>query len=541
MRADIKGLGDVGLITDRDAHDLPPNGWSSLHNIRCIDGAIEPVIGYTDATTGTAAISPSGSTQDIHVHQMVTLSDDSFWFVFALDADDDGDAEKIYKWNGETGTAVADITRTSGDYTGSADDLWVMSEFNGLMVATNGRDGPQYWGSAMSNAAPLPYDGSTVWKKVGAETGFDTDNTGGVNNYTCKVIRAFKKYLFALNITEDSTNYSTMVHWSNPADPGAAPDSWDYNEASNDAGRTVLPETKGKVLDLLPLGDVAIVYKDDAIYRCSFVGGQFIFDFDLITTSHGLWATNCVVDIGGAHVVMGDGVVYMHSGGEIKNILEGKVADQLFTSIDETEYEKTFLFHRKSENEVWICYPEQNQLWCNKAMIWNYINNTWHTRDIPKCSTIKGGVITQSTTDEWDDESSLDWDDEFDKDWASRNYSPLADTPVAAEQQLVKFEGITSDDALAERDGIVIDQVDDWHMIRRIFPRATGDAFSVCIGDQSVIGAPVNWCVTQTFTPATDHKLDARVTGRAFAMRITGSADWKMSEIGFDFVKAGRR
>lgn len=548
MRTRIKGLGTVGLITDPDPHAVPPNGWSTLHNVRCIDGAIEPVVGYATATTGTSALSPSGTTQDLHVHQQAVVTNSSnFYFVFAMDTDDDGDAESLYTWDGDTSNAIVDRTRTTGAYTGAADDLWQMCEFNGLVVATNGVDAPQYWGPLMTDFTYLPYDGSTTWSLVGAETEFDTDNDGNTNEYLCKVIRSFKNHLFALSITEDvgatptTTVYPQMVHWSHPADAGTVPTTWDYNDATHDAGRAVLTETRGEVLDLLPLGDIAIIYKEDAIYRCSYVGGQSIFDFDLITTQYGLWATNCVVDIGGRHVCLGDGVVYTHSGGQIQNILEGRAANDLFNEIDETNFKKTFLYHRKIENEVWICYPQAGETWCSKALIWNYFNNTWHTRALPNCSSIVGGIIITTPNSTWDAESSLEWDDESDLDWSSQSYSPLADTPVAGSQQLMKFEGETTDIPIAQREGIVIEEEDDWFMIRELFPRASGDPFTVMLGYQDSLESPINWGSSQVFTPGTDHKLDERLSGRTFALRITGTGTWKLSSIGIDYDKAGRR
>jgi hypothetical protein len=553
MRTRIKGLGDVGLITDRDAHDLPQNGWSTLHNIRCDNGAIEPVVGYEDATTGTSALSPSGTTEDVHVHQLGLIQDDAdFYFVFAWDSDDDGDPEKLYTWDGDVGTASVDRTRTTGAYTGTASDLWVFSEFNGLIIATNGVDAPQYWGPDLTDFTYLPYDGTTTWVEVAGagETEFDTDDDASstTNNYKAKVIRPLKNYLFALGITEEvgasktATFYPQLVHWSNPADPGTVPTSWDYNTASNDAGRTPLPESAGQLLDLIPMGDIGILYTETSYYRVSYIGGEFIWDFDIIASDRGLWATNCAVDIGGGrHVCLGNGVVFMHSGGEPTDILEGFAAKALFDAIDEVEYKKTFLYHRKNEQEVWICYPAAGETWCTAAYVYNYHNRTWHTRDLPPCSSIVDGIITASENADWDSEAVLDWDSEGDLDWASRAYSPIADTPIAGGQQLVKFMGETSDSPVAQKEGVLIEDNDDWHMIRRLMPRATGDSMSVQVGTQDVVDGLITWESAQTFTPGTDYKLDERVSSRVFSLRVTGTGTWRLSEIGVDFTKVGRR
>ena len=528
MRTTVKGLGDIGLVTDRDAHDAPPNAWDGLQNVRCRRGRIEPV----DGTLEITAWSNTG-TQEVYAHQLLSLQIGSvFNWIYPYDADGDGIAERIYKYNG---SSTDDITRVGGSYTGTISDLWQVTNANGMAILNNGRDAPQWWNGLSANCGDLIYDGSSAW---GA---FDTDNGGGPNAYAAKVIRSFKVFLFALNITEGTQNYPQMVHWSNPAEPGAIPDSWDYRSATNDSNRVVLAETDGHVLDALTLGDQLFIYKEDAIYRCAFVGGQFVFDFELVTTSHGLWSTNCVVDIGTRHVCLGDGVVYVHSGGTPQNILEGRAADRLFDSIDSAAYQKCFLTHYKPRNEVWICYPEVGETWANKALIWNYADNTWYERDIPKSSTIKQGVVEIITGQTWNEYTTETWAD-LERPWSERPYSPVGDTQVSASDQLAMYgEGITADMVMATKTDLQLGDPDTWHMIRKLMPLVDGDSVDIEIGTQEAIGAPVVWSTKQTFVPGQNHKLDFRESGKVHALRISGNSRWQMSGYALDATKVGQR
>lgn len=555
MKTTANKLGQFGMVTDHDAHDLPLNAWSSLSNIRCKRGYITPMDGHADVTS---VPNPNGGLDDpfapgqpIYIHQLAMLATDTnFYIVFPIDSQGTGVANEIWYYDQSTSL---DITReplfsgvpTKTRYTGTVSDLWQMTEFNGMVILTNGVDAPQYWnGDIAEKCSYLPYDGTASWVAVSGsdETEFDTDGDASANPYRAKVIRAFGAYLFALNITEGSTHYPQMVHWSNPADPGTVPSSWDYRSASNDAGRTVLAETNGEVVDAVPLGDQLIIYKEDAIYRCAEVGGQFIFDFELVTKSHGLWAANCAVDIGQRHVCLGDGVVFIHSGGEPKNILEGRDSDLLFDAIDSSQYQKVFLFHHKAENEVWICYPETGNTWANKALIWNYQYDTWYTRDIPNSASIKTGVIsTSSAGNTWNDVTGT-WAAGSDAPWVSRTFSPIGDTAIAASKQLVKFGvGSTSDPVYARRTDILMGNPDDWKMAREIIPHASGDAFAVRIGTQAQIGDSVMWSSQKTFAPGTSRKLNFRETGPVHALLIEGSGNWKISAYTLDFEKAGNR
>lgn len=536
MKMTVKGLGDVGMVTDRAPYDLPQNAWSSLRNVRCKRGRIEPIDGYSSFTSLTNATS-----EPIYVHQLVSTEvDATFYWVFPYDLDGDGTAEKIYAYDGTTATNITrQVSAADVDYTGTG--LWQVTQFNGLVVLNNGTDAPQYWAGS-GKCTFLPYDGSTTWAACDvSETEFDTDATGGANDYKAKVIRAFQNTLIALNITENTTSYPQMLHWSGPADPGAVPTSWDYGDPTTQAGRFVLAETNGYVLDAVPLGDMLVVYKEDAIYRLSLVGGQFIYDRDTITTSHGLWATNCAVDIGGRHVCLGNGTVYVHAGGEISNILEGRAADFLFDSIDPDNYDRAFLTHNQNESEVWICYPEIGYERANKALIWNYGNNTWYQRDIPQCSTIKPGVVVTTAAKAWSDYTTETWAD-LEGAWVERNYSPIGDTLVAAGTQLIKFgDGQTTDPVFATRTDLMVSEVDGWYQVREIIPLAAGDAVTVRIGRQSVFGDTVIWENEKTFTPGTTRKLDVRVSSPIFAMQFSGAGDWQVSGYTVDLVQKGNR
>lgn len=560
MKTGIKDLGGVGLVTDRDAHDLPANAWSSLSNIRCKRGRIEPMDGYEDMTS----IINTGS-QPVYEHQLVPLSNaTSFYWLYPYDSDGDGYAEDINVID-QAGT-ITPITRNTGTDTYTDSDQWSVCTLGGVVILNNGIDNPQYWGgNTGTDCLPLPYDDGVatpattyVWNAINAEVNANTDDsTGDISNgtgntYKAKVIRAFKNQLIALNITEGSGNYPHMIHWSHPAEPGTVPVTWDYQNDAYDAGRVNLGETSGWVLDAIPLGDILIVYKEDAIYRLSYVGGEFIYDRDTVTTSHGLYTTNCAVDFGNTHFCVGDGVVYIHSGGEIKNILEGKSADNLFNAIDETYYYRTFVVHNKPENEIWICYPETDNQWANKALIWNYSTGAWYPRDIPQSSSIKiGQSLTGTGISVWDnvsDVGDLDgagyttwaaWDSD---QWVTRDYSAIGDTLIAASDQLIKFNvGQTSNTVTATRTNILPDEIDSWYMFKEVIPHASGESFSVQIGTQTVLDGSVTWESSQTFTPGTSRKLDFRCSGPIFAIRFSGNNNWRISEYTIDVVPRGTR
>ena len=530
-RVTVNDLGAVGLVTDRQAHAIPPNAWDMMNNVRCKNGAIEPIDGYSDVTSESHA----GSTEPVRYHGIVKVQNGStVTAVCPYDSDDDGDANKIYSFASGTWTGV-DRTRASGDYAGSGVQ-WNGCAFNGVAILNNGHDAPQYT-NGVSACADLPWDATTVWSP---------SSGAGLKQYKAKVIRPFLNYLFALNITDGSTEYPNMVHWSDPADPGAVPATWDYTLTTTDAGRTVLADTGGYVLDACQLGDQLFIYKEDATYRASLVGGNFVFDLDPVFGTRGIYATDCVIDIGQRHAVLGDSVFYVHSGGEPVDVLTGRAASALFDNINPSFHYRTFLAHNPTENEVWICYPDRDSEWPNRALIWNYHDNTFYPRDLPQCSGMVTTVVTGSSSGvTWNDLGGT-WDAitgwNHGGAWDATTYSPIGDTLVAATDQLTQFaDGRTSDDVVALKTGIHPGAPDDLSMLRRVMPHAKGDAFTVSVGTQHDIDGPYGFKTVKSFSPGSDHKIDTRCTSRNFVLQISGSGDWSMSGVTFDAVQAGRR
>lgn len=529
MKVSVKGLGEVGMITDVDAAVLPDNAWTSLLNYRCVHGRVEPVDGYADFTSWSNV----GSKEVYALTLEKIETETNIYWVYPYDDDGDGQAEAIYAYNG---SSDSDISRVAG-YAGGATDLWNSCHYNSLIVLNNGSDCPQYWDGAAATCADLKWDATHTWD----------DTAGGGETYSAKVIRSFKNFLFAFHINEDGTDYPQMVHWSAIADPGNVP-IWTYDDPTNKSGRVQITETGGRVLDGLPLGEQMVVYKEDAIAMCSFVDGQYVFQTRIRSTSYGLWAPNCAVDIGGLHVVLGDGVVYTFDGHAPRNILEGKLADQLFDQIDVDNYQKCFLAHNKEETEVWICFPESGETWPKKSLIYNYGNGTWYYRTIPASSQIKLGIVSVTDdSDAWDDgtvETTAAWDAEIVEPWDSRSYSPIGDTLVAASDQLKEFgKGITSDAREGVRTNIIIEDPTSWYMTRTMYPVGTGEPFTIAVGGQEFVDGPVYWESEQTFTPGATRKLDWRTSYPIKALKINHTAVGMSTFDGYviDHVKQGQR
>jgi hypothetical protein len=383
------------------------------------------------------------------------------------------------------------------------------------------------------------YSGANTWDN------FD----GSSNPYRAKVIRPYRNFLIAMGITEDETEYPYLVHWSDPADPGTIPTSWDYSDPETLSGRVDIADTYGLVVDGMSLRDTFIVYKQDSIWIMSYVGGQYQFRVDKFSHTHGILAQDCVVDIGGRHVVLGDTTIYMHDGNQITNILDGAAADEFFRGIEQSKLTSSFLVHSREFEEVWVCYVPVTGTKVTKAYVYNYKTSVWSTRDLPESNYISLQIYAPNTaTTSWPSSTVADsWDLDRERSWDFPSYKATADTPVSAGAKMYAMDYGTTADGTAftstlERTGLRVSDMGNFALVREVYPRVAGTgAIGVTVGAESPLLDAVGWGTEQTFTIGTSRKLDVTQSGELFAMRFSsaGGQRWRLSSYELDMVPIG--
>ena len=358
------------------------------------------------------------------------------------------------------------ITRSSGAYSATADEGWTSTIIGSVLVMTNNFDNPQYW--ALTDGKPLSsqlmqdltnwpsltlldgaindsvttitvdstedfpsagtinigsekisYTGITSTTFTGCTRGADgtsaashSDNAEVKITTLCKSMRAFRSFLIALNITKDGVNFPRVVKWSTEAATQTLPTSWNETTSTVDAGEFELADSKGDILDGLQLRDSFMIYKEDAVYSMTFVGTPFIFSFRQLSPTIGAIAKNCVAEFDGGHAIFGKGNFYINDGQRIKPILPMKLKEYVFQSIDGQQTNKCFVTADYGRTEILFCFTADGATTDqpNKAVVWNYITNTFTIRDIPDLSHIGYGNVGNpvrattwaATTDTWE-------------------------------------------------------------------------------------------------------------------------------------------
>ena len=502
-------IGSVGVIQDLPPQELPLSALTDAQNMRMRDGAAERIAGdrqIFDAPT----VTPYG----LMLYRTAT---DLFLVHLGL--------AKVFV---DASGGRTEITGSPAP-TGVASDRWTGGVLNGVLIVNNGKDKPQFWGGNVANdLAAL-----TNWPSTA----------------TCKVMRPFRNYLVALDVTKSSTRYPHMVKWSSAADPGTVPASWDETNPANDAGEVDLAETTDAMVDALPLGDALIIYKSSSMYSMTYIGGQFIFSFRRLPGETGMLAPNCGAIVPMGHVVLTAGDVVLFNGQQTKSILTGKMRKWLFNNLDSNYYGRSFVVSNPQLNEVWVCFPTTGSDVCTKAVIWNWADNTLTVRDLDGATCAASGPFTYTISNPWSS-NAYNWDtdptvwDVSDIPLSQASLLLGTDAPQLLVADLTtQFHGVAFT-ALMERTGLTFDDPDRVKLMTSITPRvdgATGQTLYIQAGAAMDAEGTYTWGTPVTYTIGSTRKADVMASGRFLAYRVysTASINWRIRAMDVDVRAQG--
>jgi hypothetical protein len=530
----VENVGETGIVKDINPWQLPPNAWSDGNNVRVEHGAIVKSPGYAEVLA-TCPVTP------YHIIQL-KYGSTAYWIIASL--------TKIYVHNGTIWTNITRQTTGSDvDYNATADEGWTSTVIGGVLVMANGFDQPQFW--ALASGVPsvaTKMDNLTYWA------------AGAGATYYPVSVRAFRSFLIALNIDEGGTPVPQKVKWSTEAATQLVPSSWDESSAIVDAGEYQLADTKGAILDGLPLGDTFMIYKDDSIYSMTYVGTPFIFAFRQLSPSVGALAKNCVAEFDGGHFILGNGDVYINDGQRVKSILPHKIRDYIFSVIDGANFVRSFVVADYGNTEMWACFPtpESPSNQCDKAVVWNWTSNAFTIRDLPDLAHIGYGTVDDPNAFTTWAAAIPTWSSALGT-WTS-TWSQSENVLVMASPTDTKLyrnasgnkEAATDMTSFISRTGIAMSAQgqNDQSIVKRIkaiWPKmevsGSGNTVNVYVGTQNSTEEAVSWSSAVAFNPDTQSKVSVRKSGKLYGVKFesTGDFNWRLDGYEIELDDAGRR
>jgi hypothetical protein len=433
---------------------------------------------------------------------------------------------------------VSGSTTTADDDYGAntSSRRWTATNLNGLVVATNGFDAPQMWPlNAGIPSTTTPFRELQNWP----------------SGNSCKSIRSFKTFLVGLNWNR-ANQEPRLVKWSTEAAYGAAPSTWDETDATLDAGEYELSDTPGDIVDGLPLGDSFLIYKEDSIYIMNYVGTPYIFSFKLLSPTVGALSKEAIKEFDGGHFFIGNSDCYICNGQTVTPLLPNKVRRAMFEDLSGENYQKCFVAADYVRNEMLACFPSSGSDVVDKALIWNWKDNTFSFRDLPDTSYIHDGIIDITAGATWN-ASTEDWDLGTGA-WGERNYDNVKKNLVFCDVTNTKIFrdsfGNTKDGtnmvSYIERTGLDLNDPQSVKFVSAVYPQievSGNNTVNVYIGKQISTEQGITWEGPVEFNPNSQSKVSCRVSGKYFGIKVesTTDIDWKLHGVAFEVQQRGLR
>lgn len=516
----VKNCGRAGVIKDLSKHELPIEVWTDSDNIRFLDGYAQQFLGHGGAY---------GPPPIIPYHVLAAISGNTRYWLYA-------GAQKIYVTTIVGGVAThTNLTRqTAGNdvnYTG-VPNAWTSTVFSGIPILNPGNtvDPPQRWDLNTGNRCVT------------------LDNWPA--NTFCKSLRAYKYFLVALDITDVRGNLTMLVKWSTAAEPGALPSTWSITNAAELAGENDLAEGGDPIIDGLQLGDSFMIYKEQSVWRMTFVGGQSVMSFQKVFGVSGALNRNCIVEVDGWHFVLTGSDVIVHDGQNVTQVLDKQARRALFQDMDASATDRAFVFKNPFLNEVFVCYASIGNSIPNRALVWNYKDRTVSYRDIPSLHHAGYGTVDNLLDGTWEADGDP-WNTDLTV-WNGPDFTPNT-TRVLMASNLQKlylldasatFDGVLPK-AWLERVGLGFDADESIKLIAGIRARITGNVGETVLIDVGFSDDPYTeptYSATMTHTIGSTIACDCFVSGRYMAIRFrSGSAYfWRLDSYDIDVQEAGQ-
>ena len=186
-----------------------------------------------------------------------------------------------------------------------------------------------------------------------------------------------------------------LVRVSDVAAPGTIPQNWNPFAVGVGTADELQIADAGTITAVNSLRGSVFVYTSDTITQLR-ISAQGL-SATIITTEFGAASQNAVYEFRGQHLIVGSDDIYLFSGnpGDIKSVADGRVRKYFFDNINANFYTSMQIIRDQAFDELWICYPTLNSVdgSFDEALIWNYTDNVWTKRQLPRLRSVTIGPI----------------------------------------------------------------------------------------------------------------------------------------------------
>jgi len=284
-----------------------------------------------------------------------------------------------YGWGTSTwGASTWDSARSSSTVVLDSRS-WSLDNFGEELIATVLNGGTFIWdtssgtsvrATALSNA-PTASRFSLVSTDTRHLLIFGTETTIG-NSSTQDDL------LFRFSDREDATDYAPV--------------------ATNEAGSLRITDGS-KIIGAVKSSGQILVWTDTSMHGIQFVGTPFTFGLRQLGANCGLIAQHAAIEVNGRSYWMSDDAFYMFDG--VVKKMPCSVQDYVFDDLSYNNRNEISCGLNTAFNEIIWYYASSTSTQINRAVAYNYLENTWYTLNLPRTTWLGAYVYEQPIATEY--------------------------------------------------------------------------------------------------------------------------------------------
>ena len=169
-----------------------------------------------------------------------------------------------------------------------------------------------------------------------------------------------------------------FVMWSVPGDPT------DYTGSG--AGNAYV--TGQKLIRGMPLrggpgnSPSGLLWSADSLIRMSYIGGTAVFQFDTLSAQSSILSAQSVIEYDGIFYWIGSDR-FLSFNGVVREVPNQLNLNFFFDNLNYAQRQKVFAYKVPRFGEIWWCFPKDDSLEPNHAVIFNVRENTWYDTPLP--------------------------------------------------------------------------------------------------------------------------------------------------------------
>jgi len=159
-------------------------------------------------------------------------------------------------------------------------------------------------------------------------------------------------------------------------------DATDYTPVSTNEAGSLRISDGSRIVGAVKSSGQILVWTDTSMHGIQFVGTPFTFGLRQLGANCGLIAQHAAVEINGRSYWMSDNAFYLYDG--VVKKMPCSVQDYVFDDLSYTNKADIACGINAAFNEIIWYYPSANATQIDRAVAYNYLENTWYTTSLAR-------------------------------------------------------------------------------------------------------------------------------------------------------------